>query len=57
MNTKTQNTKTKINNLLKDYKNFWSDDINEECKRPFTYFLLTNTTICIITLTILTIYN
>jgi hypothetical protein len=51
MKAKTQNTK--INNLLKDYKNFWSND-NEECKRPFTYFMLTNTTICIITLTILT---
>ena len=53
MKAKTQNTKTKINNLLKDYKNFWSND-NEECKRPFTYFILTNTTICILTLTILT---
>ena len=51
MNTKTQNTK--INNLLKDYKNFWSND-NEECKRPFTYFLLTSMTMTMITLTILT---
>lgn len=53
MKTKTQNTKTKINNLLKDYRNFWSDN-NQECKNPFTYFILTNTTICIVTLTILT---
>jgi hypothetical protein len=51
MNTKTQNTK--INNLLKDYKNFWSND-NEECKRPFTYFLLTSMSMTIITLTVLT---
>jgi hypothetical protein len=51
MKTKTQNTK--INNLLKDYKNFWSND-NEECKRPFTYFLLTSMSMTIITLTILT---
>ena len=53
MKAKTQNTKTKINNLLKDYRNFYSND-NEECKRPFTYFLLTSMTMTMITLTILT---
>jgi len=39
--------------LIKDYVNFWSNDATK-CKRPFQWWMITSMSVGVITITILT---